>query len=52
VGVGRASVTVAHALGRHDGEVAADGRSVLVAWDRDARRSRPLTDTERAALGV
>jgi len=45
--VGRSSVTVAHELVRGDGEVAAEGRSVLVAWDRDARRSRPLTDAER-----
>jgi acyl-CoA thioester hydrolase len=50
--VGRSSITIAHELVRNDGEVAADGRSVLVAWDRDARRSRPLTDAERAALGV
>ena len=49
--VGRSSVTVAHELIRADGAVAAEGRSVLVAWDRDARRSRPLTDAERSALG-
>jgi acyl-CoA thioester hydrolase len=49
--VGRSSVTVAHEIVRADGAVAAEGRSVLVAWDRDARRSRPLTDAERAALG-
>ena len=35
---------------RNDGEVAAEGRSVLVAWDREARRSRPLTDAEREQL--
>jgi len=49
--VGRSSVAVAHDIVRNDGEVAAEGRSVLVAWDRDARRSRPLTDVERTALG-
>jgi acyl-CoA thioester hydrolase len=49
--VGRSSVTVAHEIVRNDGQVAAEGRSVLVAWDREARRSRPLTDDERAALG-
>jgi acyl-CoA thioester hydrolase len=49
--VGRSSVTVAHEILRADGAVAAEGRSVLVAWDREARRSRPLTDAERAALG-
>ena len=49
--VGRSSVSVAHEIVRADGAVAADGRSVLVAWDREARRSRPLTDAERSALG-
>ena len=48
--VGGSSVTIAHELVRNDGEIAAEGRSVLVAWDRDARRSRPLTDAERAQL--
>jgi acyl-CoA thioester hydrolase len=48
--VGRSSVTVAHAIVLPDGTVAAEGRSVLVAWDREGRRSRPLTDEERAQL--
>ena len=48
--VGRSSVTVSHEIVRNDGQVAAEGRSVLVAWDRDARRSRPLSDAERAQL--
>ncbi len=48
--VGRSSVSLAHDIVRNDGAVAAEGRSVLVAWDRDARRSRPLTESERAAL--
>ena len=48
--VGRSSVTLSHEIVRNDGEVAAEGRSVLVAWDREARRSRPLTDAERAQL--
>ena len=47
--VGRSSVTVSHEIVRRtDGR--REGRSVLVAWDRDARRSRPLTDAERAQL--
>jgi len=50
--VGRSSVTITHDIVRNDGEVAATGRSVLVAWDRDGRRSRPLTDDERAKLGA
>ena len=49
--VGRSSITVAHDIVLPDGAVAAEGSSVLVAWDRDARRSRPLTDAERARLG-
>ena len=49
--VGRSSVTITHEIVRNDGDVAAAGRSVLVAWDRDARRSRPLTDAEREKLG-
>jgi acyl-CoA thioester hydrolase len=49
--VGRSSVTIAHDIVLPDGTVAAKGSSVLVAWDRDARRSRPLTHDERAKLG-
>ena len=49
--VGRTSVGVAHDILRNDGAVAAEGRSVLVAWDRDARHSRALTESERAKLG-
>jgi acyl-CoA thioester hydrolase len=48
--VGRSSVTVDHELELDDGAVAATGRSVLVAWDGDARGSRPLSDGERTAL--
>ena len=54
--VGRSSVTVDHEVLRADGAVAASGSSVLVAWDPDERRSRPLDDAERerlnAALGA
>ena len=49
--VGRTSVGVAHDILRTDGAVGAEGRSVLVAWDRDARHSRALTESERAKLG-
>ena len=48
--VGRSSVTVEHEILLPDGTVAAQGRSVLVAWDPAARRSRALGDDERAAL--
>jgi acyl-CoA thioester hydrolase len=49
--LGRSSLEVEHDLVRVDGEVAATGRSVLVGWNMRERRSRPLTDAERAALG-
>jgi acyl-CoA thioester hydrolase len=48
--VGRSSVTLHHDIERSDGVVAATGHSVVVAWDPEARRSRALTDDERAAL--
>ena len=48
--VGRSGVTVDHDVVRADGTVAASGRSVLVAWDPQERRSRPLRDDERARL--
>jgi acyl-CoA thioester hydrolase len=48
--IGRASVTVTHEIRLPDGTLAADGTSVLVAWDGEARRSRPLTADERAVL--
>jgi acyl-CoA thioester hydrolase len=48
--VGGKSITLAHDIVLPDGTVAASGRSVLVAWDPQARGSRELTDDERAAL--
>jgi acyl-CoA thioester hydrolase len=48
--VGRSSITVDHSLVLPDGTVAAEGISVLVAWDPHARRSRELTGAERALL--
>jgi acyl-CoA thioester hydrolase len=48
--VGSKSITIAHEIVRGDGVIAAEGRSVLVAWDPQARGSRELSDTERAAL--
>jgi acyl-CoA thioester hydrolase len=50
VTIGRSSITVDNSVLLPDGTVAAEGRSVLVAWDPAARRSRPITDEERAAL--
>jgi acyl-CoA thioester hydrolase len=49
--VGTKSITLAHEVVLPDGTIAAQGRSVLVAWDPHARGSRELTDGERAALG-
>ena len=48
--VGRTSVTFEQQVLRPDGEVALVCKSVLVAWDRDARASRPIDDRERALL--
>jgi acyl-CoA thioester hydrolase len=48
--IGRTSVTVHNEIRLLDGTVAAAGRGVLVAWDSEARRSRPLTEWEREQL--
>ena len=50
--VGGKSVTVAHTIALPDGTPAARGRSVLVAWDPEARGARELTPEERVALGA
>jgi acyl-CoA thioesterase FadM len=48
--VGRTSVTFEQEVLGPDGEVALVCKSVLVAWDRDARASRPIDERERALL--
>ena len=48
--VGRTSLTFEQEVLGSDGELAAACRSVLVAWDRDARAARPLDERERALL--
>lgn len=48
--IGNSSVTVEHELLLADGEMAAVGKSVMVAWDGDERRPRPISDDERAML--
>jgi acyl-CoA thioester hydrolase len=48
--IGTSSITTAVVLELPDGTVALEGRAVLVAWDRQTRRSRPLTEAERQAL--
>ena len=50
--VGTKSVTIEERVERSDGVVATEGRSVLVAWDPDARTSRELSAREREALGA
>ena len=48
--VGRTSLTFEQEVLGSDGELAAACRSVLVAWDRDARAARPIDERERALL--
>jgi acyl-CoA thioester hydrolase len=48
--VGRSRIELENRLLLRDGSVAAEGRAVLVAWDEEARRPRPLTEGERSAL--
>jgi acyl-CoA thioester hydrolase len=48
--LGRTSLTFEHEVLAPDGEVAATGRAVLVAWDAEARASRPISDDERVKL--
>jgi acyl-CoA thioester hydrolase len=49
-GLGRSRVELENRLLLADGAVAVEGRAVLVAWDEETRRSRALTESERAAL--
>jgi acyl-CoA thioester hydrolase len=48
--IGRSRLELDNRLLLPDGQVALEGRVVLVAWDAGARSSRPWTDEERAAL--
>ena len=48
--LGTASLRTREELLTLEGEVAAEAQAVLVARDRETRRSRPLTEGERAAL--
>jgi acyl-CoA thioester hydrolase len=50
--VGTKSVTFEERIELPDGTVAAEGRSVLVAWDPEARSSRQLSARERESLGA
>jgi acyl-CoA thioester hydrolase len=48
--LGRSRIELENRLLKPDGAVAVEGRAVLVAWDEEARRARPLNDDERTAL--
>jgi acyl-CoA thioester hydrolase len=48
--VGDSSVRFAQSVLGPDGDVAAEGEAVLVAWDPETRGSRVITDDERRAL--
>lgn len=48
--LGRSRVELENRLTRPDGKVAVEGKAVLVAWDLETRRARPLSDDERARL--
>lgn len=48
--VGNSSVTLREGVRAGAGWVAAEAEAVVVAWDRESGRSRPLTDSERAAF--
>ena len=48
--VGTSSVRLEQQVLAADGSTAAAAVAVLVAWDRTARRSRPITAAERRAL--
>jgi acyl-CoA thioesterase FadM len=50
--VGRSSVTAHADILRTDGESAAEAVYVVAAWDPANRRTRPVTDAERAILAA
>jgi acyl-CoA thioester hydrolase len=48
--IGRSSLTTMEEVLAPDGRVAAEAEVVLVAWDPESGRSRPLSEGERSAL--
>lgn len=48
--VGRTSVTFEQEVLAPGGDLAASSRSVLVAWDADARAARPIGEADRERL--
>lgn len=49
--IGRSSLRTSERILGADGEAAVEAEFGLVLWDAAARRSRPITEAERAALG-
>ena len=49
--VGRKSLTLAERLTARDGRLVLDSRVVVVLFDLDARQTRPVSASERRALG-
>jgi acyl-CoA thioester hydrolase len=50
VRIGTSSLTLHEEIRKPDGTLAAEAEAVIVARERATGRSRPLTETERAAL--
>jgi acyl-CoA thioester hydrolase len=50
--VGRSSVILNERLADPGEVTVAEARTVLVLWDPDGHRSRPVTESEREALGA
>ena len=48
--VGTSSLTAAVSIQRPSGEVALEGRTIVVAWDPRERRSRPMTEEEKEEI--
>ena len=48
--IGPSSLTAAVTIARVDGTIALEGRAGLVAWDREQRRGREISDAEREAF--
>jgi acyl-CoA thioesterase FadM len=48
--VGRSSIRFVQRMLLDDGTLAATAETVLVAWDRERRSVRAISETERAAL--
>jgi acyl-CoA thioester hydrolase len=48
--IGNSSLALREQIRTRDGDLAAEAEAVLVARDRQAGRSRPLTEAEREAL--